>query len=91
MADSFCNSGHDNNTIAATEANVSWNEGSSKSLGRQASNATAEPPSAFNDDAWRETKGASTTIVNINAARTTEASAPTASAYDHRTIVDNPN
>ena len=64
--------------MPTTEANVSWNDGSNSSPGRQMSSTSTAPPSAFNEAARRPKMGASAMNVNIKAARRTDAPAPTA-------------
>src|SRR5262245_126237 len=88
MADMVCNSGHASTTIASTDKNVNCHEGSKIPLGLHNRRASAAPPTALREEARRKTIVPPATTVNMNAARTTEASAPTPSAYSHTMAAD---
>src|SRR2546423_4581958 len=78
-------------TIANTERNVNWKEGSKRSSGRHTSKAIAAPPITFSEFARRQTTRANTTSVNTSVARITGMCAPTAIAYAHRRLVGKRN
>src|SRR6184192_1116052 len=64
-------------TIEITDKNVSWNDGSKRSLGRHTSNASAAPAITFSEFARRQTSGPKIPRLKTNAARITGSCAPT--------------
>src|SRR4029078_12365431 len=84
IAFNFVTNGKPTHMIAATLTNVSWNEGSNRSLGRHASNARVHAPSAFRRLDDRYSAYPIIRIVNITHARRIGGSPPTAIPYSHR-------